>query len=83
MLSVPSHVRGFFQNTASSSCILIDLYNSLGILQSAHDLSLADPAIIPNRPFSSATTHISDYILMHLLARCVRPSDPSARTTGR
>lgn len=83
MLSVPSHVWLFFQNTAGSSCILIDLHNSLGVLQSSHDISLADPAIIPNRPFPSATTHRSDGTASHLLARCVLSSDPSARATGR
>lgn len=83
MLSVPSHEWFCFPNSASSSYILILLHTSFWFLLSFHDISQADPAIIPVRPFTSVTAHLSDHNAMHLPAGCVQPRDPSARTTGR
>ena len=82
MLSVPSHDCFLFKKAVRNTCLLIDSRSPIKLFQSPQGILQADPALA----FVGLLTQrllIFNYHATHLLARCDRSDDPSARITGR
>jgi len=82
MLSVPSHNCFLFEKATGNTRLLIASRRSVKPFQSAHGILQTDPAPVLIRLLAPRSL-IFNCRAIHLLARCDRSGDPSARTTRR
>jgi hypothetical protein len=82
MLSVPSHDCSLFKKAVRNTCLLIESRSPIKLFQSAHAVFQTDPVPILVYLLTQRLAIFNCHAI-HLLARCNRSDDPSARTTGR
>ncbi len=80
MSPVPSHICFLFEQATHNTGLLIDSRWPASSLQATHAISQTDLALVHLliQRFLIFYCHVT-----HLLARCDRLEDPSARTTRR
>jgi hypothetical protein len=82
MSLVPSHDCFLFKKAVRNTCLLIESRSPIKLFQSPHGILQADPVLVLVRLLTQRFLIFSCHAT-HLLARCDKSGDPSARTTGR